>query len=449
MNQQFTQAIAAIQNGPSNRPHQERPSVISLSNIRPPLPQTKDAPLTLQLLIDEILRGIKICREFAPHRSHKGSNPTMTDLPLANQQLHKQEADIETETIAFPLIQRQIYQRLRQQIEVLLIEDGALDPAKESAQWAKQEWAKHVRDRAYRKVLDEATLTRMAIAIQVYPASSLERRKGAAELVTALTLSDRITKRRSPEYAEALNRTLSHVYEKLDQFTPEKASLLAWVNYWLDIYLRRLQAEQEDPLIQSSVARIIREKNKLKKQLRWALLEDVLAWLTLVLKYSQRSNQFPSRQSHPNEHPPKNAPYFTLLLTITTCFLWGKYMREHREKMDTYLFELAQQSLGLPSKISTVSQRDTVLDRVAAPGTPTFLSDDLRHYFETDPDGLLQKHIQGHPQATLQAIALAYLDGTSWKSLSTTWGIPIPSLSSFFQRQLKALAPKVKKSLQA
>ena len=51
------------------------------------------------------------------------------------------------------------------------------------------------------------------------------------------------------------------------------------------------------------------------------------------------------------------------------------------------------------------------------------------------PEGMLTKeHIKNHPEANFQAIAEARFAGISWQELSTKWDIPVPTLSSFFQR---------------
>ncbi|MEM9215223.1 MAG: hypothetical protein AAGD25_12850 [Cyanobacteria bacterium P01_F01_bin.150] len=407
--------------------------------------------LVCNSLVEEILRGRKICRSIVSQQrqSHLQHPIEIQGIGSPNNSLdNASQAGI----LSFPALQHQIFYRLRQQIlNIVEVEASVYLEQIESRQVSTDQenfgqWAKQVRDRAYRTVLDEDTLTQMAIAIQQYPTNSIERRRGASELVIAVQLADRFSQRlqRSPHYGEAVNRTLTHVYEKLDQYNPAKGPLMAWINYWLDIFGRRVQEEQEDPLIQSSMAKIIREKNKLRALIRSVYGEDILDWLAITVKLA-------INVKHTVKHTLESKDESlcaTILKNLVICFLWGRYLERDRVKMEAYLFELAQQALGIPSKISKVDHQDMPLERLTAPNTSTFLSDQLRHYLATDPDGLLQKHIQGQPEATFQAIALAYLDGTPWKTLSTQWNVPIPSLSSFFQRQLKTLAPKVKAYLQ-
>ncbi|MGK7923777.1 MAG: sigma-70 family RNA polymerase sigma factor, partial [Spirulina sp.] len=67
----------------------------------------------------------------------------------------------------------------------------------------------------------------------------------------------------------------------------------------------------------------------------------------------------------------------------------------------------------------------------------------LREYLESDPEGIFQTtHILNHPQATFQAIALKLIDGWSWKQISEEFNIKVPTLSSFYQRNLKKFTPQ-------
>ncbi len=64
---------------------------------------------------------------------------------------------------------------------------------------------------------------------------------------------------------------------------------------------------------------------------------------------------------------------------------------------------------------------------------------------EEDPEGLFQRsHIDHHPEANFQFLAIKRLAGYSWQELSTDLGIAIPTLSSFYQRCLIRFAPQLK-----
>lgn len=72
----------------------------------------------------------------------------------------------------------------------------------------------------------------------------------------------------------------------------------------------------------------------------------------------------------------------------------------------------------------------------------------LQEYITQDPTGeLRKKHIKGYPSASFQAIALRILAGKTWKEISEEFGIPISSLSAFYQRYLKKVAPILRQRL--
>jgi len=49
-------------------------------------------------------------------------------------------------------------------------------------------------------------------------------------------------------------------------------------------------------------------------------------------------------------------------------------------------------------------------------------------YLVADPDGAFKKaHVQAHPEATFQFIALRYLEGQSWQEMSEILDVPIPT----------------------
>jgi hypothetical protein len=73
------------------------------------------------------------------------------------------------------------------------------------------------------------------------------------------------------------------------------------------------------------------------------------------------------------------------------------------------------------------------------------LSQEVKNCLEEDPEGLFsQAYIADHPAASFQYLALKRLEGYSWQDLSVELNIAIPTLSSFYQRCLTRLAPKLK-----
>jgi DNA-directed RNA polymerase specialized sigma24 family protein len=83
------------------------------------------------------------------------------------------------------------------------------------------------------------------------------------------------------------------------------------------------------------------------------------------------------------------------------------------------------------------------LEQYSPPAANPLPSTELRHYIEADPEGILCSiHIQNYPEATFQRLAIQRLSGYSWEEISQQFAIPVPTLSSFYQRQLKKFTPK-------
>lgn len=75
------------------------------------------------------------------------------------------------------------------------------------------------------------------------------------------------------------------------------------------------------------------------------------------------------------------------------------------------------------------------LDALPQPESADSLTDTVRDYIQSDPEGLFQQtHVRNRPDATFQAIALARFSNESWEDISARLDVKIPTLSSFFQR---------------
>lgn len=76
------------------------------------------------------------------------------------------------------------------------------------------------------------------------------------------------------------------------------------------------------------------------------------------------------------------------------------------------------------------------------------LSQEVKACIEEDPEELFEKaHIIDHPDASFQYIACRRLEDYSWADLSTQFGIPVPTLSSFYRRCIARFGPKIKEYL--
>jgi hypothetical protein len=80
--------------------------------------------------------------------------------------------------------------------------------------------------------------------------------------------------------------------------------------------------------------------------------------------------------------------------------------------------------------IDTVADRDRSILDAEIP-----LWEKVREWAETNPE-LQRIHIEGHPEITAQVLILRrLLSETKWKDLAEEFGVKVPTLSAFYQRQ--------------
>ncbi|MGK7886842.1 MAG: hypothetical protein AB4057_19720 [Crocosphaera sp.] len=108
--------------------------------------------------------------------------------------------------------------------------------------------------------------------------------------------------------------------------------------------------------------------------------------------------------------------------------------------------------LSLDMSISPSQPSSTpMVDTIEQPPSSSSDYDDwekLCNLIKKDPTGsFASTHIKNHPEASFQAICLRRFDQKSWKDISAEWGIPVPTLSRFYQRQIEKFAPIFKEHL--
>ncbi|HIK18431.1 MAG TPA: sigma-70 family RNA polymerase sigma factor [Leptolyngbyaceae cyanobacterium M33_DOE_097] len=118
---------------------------------------------------------------------------------------------------------------------------------------------------------------------------------------------------------------------------------------------------------------------------------------------------------------------------------WLNYYLKRRLQ-DFHIYAQQQQQRYVsprPGRSGEVSDTFDPLDQVAAePDVPPIL-ERVWAWAQADATGeLCQTHIEGRPDVSCQVLILRRLPPeTSWKDLSTEFGLPIPTLSSFYQRK--------------
>ncbi|WP_392533702.1 sigma-70 family RNA polymerase sigma factor [Nostoc sp. C117] len=107
------------------------------------------------------------------------------------------------------------------------------------------------------------------------------------------------------------------------------------------------------------------------------------------------------------------------------------YLNQNREKATTVPLRIRQSTSG-----GTGETIDPVDNLPANPQPPPIL-EELEVWVKTDSDGDLGGTcIKGHPHVNCQVLILKRLPPeVSWRELSEEFGLSIPTLSSFYQRQ--------------
>lgn len=322
-----------------------------------------------------------------------------------------------------------IYLEIREQAQFQLqrILDQRVDSYRHS-RVSPRRWAESLRQEVLASVLSRACLQRLALMVQQQQPQTDAYQYAVCELIQAIRWSGQLARTQMPSeiYADAVNQALLWVCQNIRSYDPKRGDFMAWVNYRLERIGYLVQQNQRDPYTRATQGKLIRTKYQLSALLQQLRSIDLLNWLGW---YARRL--FP-------------ASGFPLLAILVTLASFAAVMQQSPAR-DSLLFQVAQELLDLPPPL--VHSGDLGFLEIPQEETPS-LADLIRQYLEEDPDQLLQKHVQGRPEVTFQAIALARLAGESWESLSHRYDVKVPTLSNHFQRSLSALAPKIRAAIQ-
>jgi hypothetical protein len=115
--------------------------------------------------------------------------------------------------------------------------------------------------------------------------------------------------------------------------------------------------------------------------------------------------------------------------SITT---WLNYYL--RRRLQDFYIE-TQKQLATRANPSPTDEGINVLETLpASPDVPPIL-EQVQRWLETTQE-LQQVHIEGHPELTVRLLISRRLPPeATWKALSDEYGVPVATLSSFYQRQ--------------
>lgn len=149
-------------------------------------------------------------------------------------------------------IYQEVYQQLKQHLEGYVNEH--IDKCNPQ-EMEVREWANTLRNKAFKEVLNDTQLKKLALVAQQHSANSESRQQALIELVNAILLSCRLCRPHRgliPDnlyeliYDEAVNQTLVYVCQKIDNYDPERGieqKFINWVNFRLDKMILKSYSE--------------------------------------------------------------------------------------------------------------------------------------------------------------------------------------------------------------
>ena len=119
------------------------------------------------------------------------------------------------------------------------------------------------------------------------------------------------------------------------------------------------------------------------------------------------------------------------IITWLNFYLKGRlkdYHRKHQQQQQRYI------STDIP-----LCENLNLLDTLEAPPDIPPILEEVRHWAQTDATGELRSsHVRGRPDITCQLLILSRLPPeTNWEQLANELGVPVPTLSSFYERNCR------------
>lgn len=307
---------------------------------------------------------------------------------------------------------------------------------------------------ASREALTEERLQYLAISVQSHVPRTVEWQNALTELITALNISNCLTKQSSlnlrlsvpltqDDYQDVKHQTLIWIAERIQTYSPEKCSFIAWVNERLKwIAIERHQTTR-DPLVKRSGRKVRSLKSSLKASLERTNLDSVLNWLGLYLR---------------KLIPVEAIATHVLCLLSGMMSLWVSLQHHYTQHdVDQILYDTVVQIVEHPTTVinfgDQVSQneendtgRNWQLDQIANTPQPSMELLIRRCLLRSDQEAdVFDQHIRNHPKATFRAITLAFLDDQKFQDIAASFNIENHStVSNFFYRRLKRFAPLLK-----
>ncbi|MBD2042887.1 hypothetical protein H6F56_19755 [Microcoleus sp. FACHB-672] len=245
-------------------------------------------------------------------------------------------------------------------------------------------------------------------------------------------------------YQRLQARLLSDVSQEISRYNPQRTPIKVWGNHLLHQALR--ECLQDEQLKQLAVEI---QKQPSNSALRRHLLGELVEAIRLSGKLCR-----PHREKFSAEFYELLYEEAVIRTLAYVCKNIDNYDPERGQtqkfinwvnfRLDKLVIE-CRREFSNPIVEELPSLAD--LENIAQPDS-TSLVEETRQYIESDPGkNFEQEYIRNRPDASFKTIALARLSGQSWEEISSSLGIKVPTLSSFFQRCCSKFRPQFQKDL--
>lgn len=230
-------------------------------------------------------------------------------------------------------------------------------------------------------------------------------------------------------YEQIRQQLLYDISQELDKYNPRRISVRTWANTLRNQAFRTVLDN-----VQLRNLAIEAQRYPPHSELRQYALGELVEAIRLSGKLGHPHR---TRFSH---------QFYDLIYeeavnkTLTyVCRKIDKYNPERGQLMTWVNFRLDRVVIESCRECSDPNVKElpsiTDLEVIVQPEEPPSLFEKVREDIEEDAKNIFKEaHIRNRPDANFQAIALARFSRKSWEEISVEFGIPLQTLSRFFQR---------------
>lgn len=232
-------------------------------------------------------------------------------------------------------------------------------------------------------------------------------------------------------YDRAKQQLLNDIDRELSNYNPKNTSVRVWVNTMKE---RVFKTILDDVLLKNLAVEA--QQYPPNTELRQHSLRELVEAIRLSGKLARPHQTQVSRQFYDliyEEAVNKTLTYICRKIENYDPERGDKkFMNWVNFRLDRVILECFQEFRN--PNITNLPSLNELEDIVQPEETPSLL-ERVRETLEEDPKKVFkQTYIRNRPDASFQVIALARFSGKSWEEISQNLEIPLPTLSSFFQR---------------